>query len=359
MFFSKRGGIYYLWYMDAQGRKRKISTKSATKSGALVFLQSFKPQEMVTTTSAPGAPRKKVSDLFNEFQTHSATIHTRHTQRCYKDCMDQFLEAIGDKEIAKVGVREIESFLEKKQREVSNWTSRKHHIVLASVFEAAKRWGYINSNPCRQIVRAKMVEVHPVFFSVEELKKVCDSIDDNNIRDLALCAFATGMRLGEICSLRWPQIDLSRKLINVESSEGFITKSKKCRVIPMNDMVLKLLKRQEKKRSCDYVFHLDGRKYLEDHISKTFKKYVIKSGVNPKLHFHSLRHGFCSVLVQRGVSLYEVQKLAGHSSPSVTQIYSHLQPEQLHNTVNKINFNLNSRKRTRNVTIPVSKQLPQ
>jgi site-specific recombinase XerD len=44
--------------------------------------------------------------------------------------------------------------------------------------------------------------------------------------------------------------------------------------------------------------------------------------------------------VQRGVSLYEVQKLAGHSSPNVTQIYSHLQPELLHNTVNKISFNL-------------------
>jgi integrase len=61
-----------------------------------------------------------------------------------------------------------------------------------------------------------------------------------------LCTFATGMRLGEICSLRWSQIDLNKKLINVESSEGFITKSKRCRVIPMNDMVLELLQRQGK-----------------------------------------------------------------------------------------------------------------
>jgi integrase len=340
MFLSKRSGVYYLWYLDSQGRRQKISTKSTTKSGALAFLWKFKPKELVTTTANAIEPRKKISDLFSEYQTHSATIHTKHTQRCYKDCMDQFLEAVGDKELLRVSVREIERFLEKKRTEVSNWTARRHHIVLASVFEAARRWGYITSNPCRQVTRAKMIEVHPVFFSEDELRILYNSIEDLDFRDLVLCAFATGMRLGEIVSLRWSQIDINKKIINVENTEGFTTKSKKCRVIPMNDMVLELLQRQAKKRACDYVFHSGGKKYLEDHVSKTFKKYVLKSGVNPKLHFHSLRHGFCSILVQKGVSLYEVQQLAGHSSPAVTQIYSHLQPELMHNTINKITLNL-------------------
>ena len=108
MFLSKRNGIYYLWYLDAQGRKQKVSTKSTTKSGALTFLWTFKSKESVTTTKES---RKKISNLFFEYQEHSATIHTRHTQRCYKDCMDQFLEAIGDKEVSRIGVREIERFL--------------------------------------------------------------------------------------------------------------------------------------------------------------------------------------------------------------------------------------------------------
>ncbi len=46
-------------------------------------------------------------------------------------------------------------------------------------------------------------------------------------------------------------------------------------------------------------------------------------------------------LVQDGVSLYEVQKLLGHSNIAVTQVYSHLQPEGLHATVNKISVQLN------------------
>ncbi len=345
MFLSKRNGIYYYWYIDGHGRKRKVSTKSITKSGALAFLQAFRPQESVTTpqesVTAPTEPQKKISEVINEYQEHSATIHTYHTQRCYKDSMKQFLLAIGDKDVTKISVRDIERYLENKRSKVSNWTARRHHIVLSSVFEAARRWGYINSNPCRQVTRAKMVEVHPLYFSEAELTKLYNSIEDLDFRDLVLCAFATGMRLGEIVSLQWSQIDMSRRIINVQNTLGFTTKSKKCRVIPMNDMVFELLLRQAKNRACEYVFHTSGKKYLEDHVSKVFKKYVIKSEVNPKLHFHSLRHGFCSVLVQRGVSLYEVQILAGHSSPSVTQIYSHLQPEQLHKSVNKITLNLN------------------
>lgn len=201
-----------------------------------------------------------------------------------------------DREVTKIGVRNIEHYLDNKRAKVSNWTARRHHIVLSSVLEAAKRWGYIASNPCRQVPRAKMVEVQPLFFSEAELNKLYTNIEDLDFRDLVICAFAAGLRLGEIISMRWSEIDVSKRLINVQSIEGFTTKSKKCRVIPMNDLMFDLMQRQARDRICDYVFHSGGKGYLEDHVSKVFKKYVIRSGVNPKLHFHSLCHSFCSLL---------------------------------------------------------------
>ncbi|HMD14056.1 MAG TPA: tyrosine-type recombinase/integrase [Bacteroidota bacterium] len=54
------------------------------------------------------------------------------------------------------------------------------------------------------------------------------------------------------------------------------------------------------------------------------------------IYIHSLRHTFASRLVQDGVSLYEVQKLLGHNNITVTQVYSHLQPEGLHSMVDTI-----------------------
>ena len=82
-------------------------------------------------------------------------------------------------------------------------------------------------------------------------------------------------------------------------------------------------------------------KLKEDFVSKTFKRHVRLSGLNPALHFHSLRHSFASWLVQDGVSIYAVKELLGHSDVKTTQVYSHLQPEQLHSTVNKIQVSLN------------------
>ena len=76
----------------------------------------------------------------------------------------------------------------------------------------------------------------------------------------------------------------------------------------------------------------------KEYISKNFKRYAVLAGLDDKVHFHSLRHSFASLLVQAGVSLYEVQRLLGHSSPTVTQVYSHLQPDQMHETVNKISI---------------------
>ena len=76
-------------------------------------------------------------------------------------------------------------------------------------------------------------------------------------------------------------------------------------------------------------------------VSKRFKIHARRVGLREDLHFHSLRHTFATWLVQEGVSIYEVQKLLGHSSISVTQIYSHLAASELHGAVNKIQVVLN------------------
>jgi site-specific recombinase XerD len=55
-------------------------------------------------------------------------------------------------------------------------------------------------------------------------------------------------------------------------------------------------------------------------ISHKIKKIIKRTGINPKLNFHSLRHTFASWLVQAGVTIYEVSKLLGHSDIRVTEI---------------------------------------
>ena len=62
-----------------------------------------------------------------------------------------------------------------------------------------------------------------------------------------------------------------------------------------------------------------------------------KAKLNDDIHFHTLRHSFASILVHRGVSLYVVKELLGHEDLSTTQIYSHLQKENLYSAISLFN----------------------
>ena len=84
------------------------------------------------------------------------------------------------------------------------------------------------------------------------------------------------------------------------------------------------------------------RRLRGEWVSKSFKAAVRRAGLDERLHFHSMRHGYASWLVQKGASLYEVQKLLGHTSITVTQVYAHLAPSELHDTVNRIHLDLHS-----------------
>jgi len=97
-----------------------------------------------------------------------------------------------------------------------------------------------------------------------------------------------------------------------------------------------LISRELSKQS-EFVFSLEGERITQKFISKKFKSYVIKSKINPDLTFHSLRHTFASWLVQRGVSIHKVSKLLGHSDIKVTEIYTHLKPDNLRNAVELLN----------------------
>lgn len=85
----------------------------------------------------------------------------------------------------------------------------------------------------------------------------------------------------------------------------------------------------------DYIFYrVIGIKLNEDYVSKQFKKAVRDSGLNDNIHFHTLRHSFASRLIQKGASVFVVKELLGHEDIKTTQIYSHLQTQNLEEAVN-------------------------
>jgi integrase len=339
MFLSKRSnGYYYLWFIDENGHKQKTSTKCKLKSDALKFLQQFKEGEKERKAKLK---RASLSQFVEEFLGYSQSVHAVNTQELFKYTFREFVRIVGNLPLCKVGIREVENFLAVKKNESSDWTAKKYYLTLASAFETAKRWNYIASNPFRQVEKPKVRELQPAYFSKTEFQSLLQLITNRDFRELCVCAVFTGVRLSELTALQWTDIDFVRKVISVQNSESFTTKSKKNRVVPMSEQLWKMLAVRKEAATCELVFHSGGQRLKLETVSKTFKRHVRLAGLGEGLHFHSLRHTFASWLVQEGVSLYEVQKLLGHSVISVTQVYAHLQPERLHSAVNRISIPLN------------------
>ena len=122
------------------------------------------------------------------------------------------------------------------------------------------------------------------------------------------------------------------------NKDGFKTKTRKNRTVPMHSAQIDLLQKRQAQSSCNYVFSRDGKPIRADLVTKKIKKLIRKSGVNPKLHFHSFRHTGASWLVQANVSIFTVSKILGHSSVATTMIYSHFAPEQMHSEINSISL---------------------
>lgn len=132
-----------------------------------------------------------------------------------------------------------------------------------------------------------------------------------------LIAWGAGLRLSEVLNLEQRDINLKDKSIRVNQGKG-----KKDRIVPLPKGFLKM--------------HLDYIPFEFKHraLQKAFRTCAEKSGLKetkPNVHFHSLRHGFGSQCLRKGINLKSIQLMMGHSNLAYTSIYLHLCPEEVLN----------------------------
>ena len=155
----------------------------------------------------------------------------------------------------------------------------------------------------------------------------------DHLKPMVLLALNTGLRRGELFSLKWADVDLEAQMLTVRAASA---KSGQTRRIPLNDeahtVLTAWMKRQE---STDgYVFPGENGARLTN-ITKSWAGVVKLAKLN-EFNFHDTRHTFASRLVQRGVDLNTVRTLLGHSEIATTLIYAHLAPDNLRSAVKKV-----------------------
>ena len=326
MFLSKRNnGIWYVFYLQPNGKKNKISTGEKRKSDAIKFLTNF--EQKIKDQSYQKSTSIDLESFRFNYLKYSETKHRPKTTKQLKTIFDSLSDFLGNKMLLEITTKDIKDFLQLKYK-VSPYTAQKYLAYLRKAFNEAITDDYLTENPCSKINNFKMPEKQPLFFSENDFKVLLDEVEDNDLKDLINFAVNTGMRQMEMLSLQWSQVNFKQRIIILDNNSN-ITKSGKIGTVPLNITALQILTKRQLNKSSDYVFTYKGDAVKQDFISKKFKKFVIDAKLNPKLKFHSLRHTAASWIIQRGGSLLSVSRILRHSDIKVTEIYSHLRPEDM------------------------------
>jgi len=331
---NKKSSYYQLIYF--KGSKRtSVSTGTTDKVEAEKFLTSFNPNPVDETPIVRQSI--KLSRFFNEYKTYvSNTYSVKYLKKAVVPSFTSLQKKIPDMPLENISSKNIDQFISSVASK-SKYAASLYYRTLKAAFNKAVVWNYIEVNPFNKIKTPKLPTSFPVFIPEAELIEILDKTENQLYKNIFTTAFYTGMRLGELLNMKWNWIDFSQDIITIKNSDIFISKSKRERVIPIHSKVKTILKALFPigKQQNNLVFHrYESIKLNEDFVSKQFKKAVRDAELNDKIHFHSLRHSFASALVQRGVSLYAIKELLGHENIKTTQIYSHLQKENLSQAVN-------------------------
>jgi integrase len=173
-----------------------------------------------------------------------------------------------------------------------------------------------------------------------------------------LCAFRTGMRLGELLGLQWADVDWNGRFILVRRSinnRGKInpTKTGRSRRVDMSNQLfealralLTLRKKEGLKlglgEAVEWVFHRSAKPMEQYFISRVFKRCLRASGLR-EIRLHDIRHSYASLLLSDGISPVYVKDQLGHASIRLTvDTYGHLIPNSNHGVVNRLDMQLDA-----------------
>jgi len=327
---KRSNGFWYVLY-EADGRIHWKSTRTRSKQEAAKSLshlsELLKPRERVIL----------LSGFIQDFLLYARGTYAKKTTDMYRNSLGSLMAFVGELPLTSLTARHLDTYKADRLLKVSPVSVNVELRTLKAAMNVAVRWQMLERNPFQGSPLVRVPERTPSYFSKEDFQQLISLIKENWLKELIVFAVMTGMRRGEIVNLKWADVDLSRKVILVRSSPTFKTKQGRKRVVPLSEVAFHLLSARASKASSDFVFTLNGKSISGSWVGHKLKRYVYEAKLkDSRLHFHSLRHSFASSLIQNGVSLYEVQKLLGHSNISVTQVYSHLQPAQLHDAVNRV-----------------------
>jgi integrase/recombinase XerD len=191
----------------------------------------------------------------------------------------------------------------------------------------------VENNPTLYLVSPKIPENLPGMLTIDEVMHLLNSINaDNeiNIRNRAMLEllYATGLRVSELINLKFSSINLQDCFLRI------VGKGSKERLIPFGEKTKKFIdiylsKRKEFLSDDDIFISRLGKKLSRIEFWRQLKNIARKAGITKNITPHTFRHSFATHLLIGGADIRFVQEMLGHTSIATTQIYTHLDKNEI------------------------------
>ena len=211
----------------------------------------------------------------------------------------------------------------------------RHASALRGFYKFLMLEKIITENPTANLELPKRTRTLPKFLSVDEIELLISSAGDTKnstrLRAMLELVYASGLRVSELCELPMTA-NLGDKLL-------IHGKGAKERIVPMHERAQNALHKWLEIRGDNpskYIFPSNGKTghITRDGFFKILKKCAVLAGIEPtRVSPHVLRHSFASHLLAGGANLRAIQTMLGHEDISTTQIYTHVLPEKLKETM--------------------------
>ena len=277
---------------------------------------------------------------------------SEHTIRAYAGDLDAFhafsVQYLGRDaqhlELAHIKTPCIRAFVAQRSRDgVSRRTQGRALSAIRTFFQWACREELATSNPAAGVPTPKVPQTLARHLRPAEVVRLLSAPDGNQpliLRDRSILEllYATGLRVGELVSLDWSDIDLGGRVLRVMGKGG------KERMVPFGRPAKVALQAwlntwtgvrdgtrvQTGDEDDEPIFlnHRGGRLSARS-VRRILDRYVTEAAVAGGVHPHTLRHTFATHLLEEGADLRSIQELLGHSSLGTTQKYTHLEVQKL------------------------------
>ena len=343
--FDDQRGLYYVNMdlgLDASGKRmrqyRTFPTLSAARTGLRDFI-AHREQEQQT-------PRHQLT-LSNWLEYWMDTIvrpnRADTTVYAYQKMIDNHIDpALGSIPLLKLTPKDIQQYYTHVQQKanLSSNTLRRHHDMLSSALRAAVKQDMLLVSPMDRVEPPRAKQYEADFYKPEELKRLYALLDGHFLELPAKMAGSLGLRREELCGLKWENVSFERRVLYIREARtafgaNIVQKETKnrssVRTLYIPEDLLQLLtaelERQKKVLPAppEYVV-LDkrGQPFSPNALSLAFTRFVRKNNL-PRVTLHGLRHSFATIASFQGVSLFDIGKALGHSTPATTgRIYTHL-----------------------------------